>query len=103
MTQRSAVRVGDSFPCGCPTPVPHVCGKVMGDPGAGAAPDAVLIGGRPAATLGDVTLCVPNVPGAIVGGAATVFIHGKALARTGDPVSHGAVLAQGCPDVFVGA
>lgn len=78
--QAPAARVGDSTSHG---------GLVAG-PGV----PTVLIGGRPAAVLGDWTTCpqssgtppnqVPHVGGPIVSGSATVLIGGRPAARAGD-------------------
>ena len=63
----------------------------------------VLIGGAPAATLGDLHVCPmcspgPHVGGPISGGAPTVLIGGKPAARMGDMC----VCAAPAPDVIVG-
>ncbi|MFJ3977797.1 PAAR domain-containing protein [Streptomyces sp. NPDC090021] len=60
---------------------------------------SVLIGGRPAATVGSTATLVPHVPppgsvfqvppthtGTVQAGSAGVLIGGRAAARTGDPV-----------------
>jgi uncharacterized Zn-binding protein involved in type VI secretion len=58
----------------------------------------VLIGGLPAARLGDS--CGAD---AIVKGSATVFIGGMPAARIADlTASGGAVLPPGCPTVLIG-
>lgn len=58
----------------------------------------VLIGGQPAATLGDS--CGAD---AIVMGSGTVLIGGKPAARVGDSTAGGgAVLPPGCPTVIIG-
>lgn len=78
--------------------VPHVGGPVIG-PGA----PTVLIGGMPAAGLGDMVTCV-GPPNSIVMGSATVLIGGKPAARMGDMCAHGNPLAPGpgCPTVIIG-
>lgn len=35
-------------------------------------------------------------------GSSTVFVNNKPVARIGDPVKCGSVIAQGSPDVFIG-
>jgi len=35
-------------------------------------------------------------------GSSTVFINNKHVARIGDPIRCGSVIAQGSPDVFIG-
>jgi uncharacterized Zn-binding protein involved in type VI secretion len=78
--QAPAARVGD--------PTSH------GGQVAGPGVPTVLVGGRPAAVLGDLTTCplssgappneVPHVGGPILSGSATVLIAGKPAARAGD-------------------
>lgn len=75
--------------------VPHVGGPiVMGEP-------TVLIGGLPAARMGDPVVCV-GPPDTIMMGAPTVLIGGKPAARMGDPTAHGGVIVLGLPTVLVG-
>jgi uncharacterized Zn-binding protein involved in type VI secretion len=71
----------------------------------------VLIGGQPAARLGDmhtcpmVTVLVPHVGGPIAMGSATVLIGGMPAARQGDVatcVGPPDVIAMGCPTVLIG-
>ena len=83
-----------------------------GHPGVIAGPGVatVLIGGLPAAVLGDTHTCAtpppagPHPPTPIVKGSATVLIGGKPAARLGDNCAHGNVLAPGpgCPTVMIG-
>ena len=61
----------------------------------------VLIGGLPAAVLGDMAVCV-GPPDAIVKGSATVLIGGRPAARIGDSTAHGGVVALGLPTVMIG-
>ena len=72
----------------------------------------VLIGGRPAATVGDLHVCPlcspgPHVGGPVMVGAPTVLIGGRPAARMGDPCVCAApapdVIVSGCPTVLVGA
>jgi uncharacterized Zn-binding protein involved in type VI secretion len=76
--------------------VPHVGGPVTG-PGA----PTVLIGGMPAAKVGDMLVCV-GPPDTIVKGSATVLIAGMPAARMGDLTAHGGVIVQGFPTVMIG-
>jgi uncharacterized Zn-binding protein involved in type VI secretion len=74
----------------------------------------VLIGGQPAARLGDMHTCpmvtpgvppVPHVGGPIVMGSATVLIGGQPAARMGDQATCTGppdVIAAGCPTVLIG-
>ncbi len=61
----------------------------------------VLIGGQPAATLGDMCTCA-GPPDSIVKGSATVFIGGKPAARQGDSTAHGGSITAGCATVIIG-
>lgn len=77
--------------------VPHVGGPVTG-PGA----PTVLIGGMPAAVMGDMCTCV-GPPDTIVKGSATVMIGGKPAAYLGSQTAHGGAIVLGCFTVMVGA
>lgn len=91
-----AARVGDMHVCPAMNgPVPHVGGPVI-PPGA----VTVLIGGLPAARVGDQATCT-GPPDAIVFGSVTVFISGQPAARLGDPCSHGGTIIMGCPVVLI--
>lgn len=57
----------------------------------------VLIGGMPAACLGDT--CGVDV---IIKGSTTVLIGGKPAARVADPTSTGIVMPPGAPTVLIG-
>ncbi len=95
-----AARLTDMHMCPMLTPglppIPHVGGPVVG-PGT----PTVLIGGMPAATLGDMCVCV-GPPDVIAMGSTTVMIGGKPAARMGDPTAHGGVIMIGCPTVIIG-
>lgn len=92
-----AARLIDLHTCPMVTSlVPHVGGPVSG-PGVAT----VLIGGIPAAVVGDICLCV-GPPDTIVKGSSTVLIGGKPAARMGDQTAHGGVIVQGAPTVQVG-
>jgi len=93
----AAARISDMHTCPMSTgPVPHVGGPVL-PPGA----PTVLIGGLPAACLGDMCVCV-GPPDSIIMGSATVLIGGKPAARMGDSTAHGGVIVLGCPTVIIG-
>ena len=74
----------------------------------------VLIGGQPAARLGDMHVCpmvtpglppIPHVGGPITLGSATVLIGGQPAARMGDMatcVGPPDTIALGCPTVLIG-
>lgn len=92
-----AARIGDMHTCPLSSgPVPHVGGPIVGP----AAPN-VLIGGQPAAVVGDLCTCV-GPPDSIVKGSSTVLIGGKPAARIGDMTSHSGVIVQGFPTVQIG-
>jgi uncharacterized Zn-binding protein involved in type VI secretion len=61
----------------------------------------VLIGGMPAARVGDMCTCV-GPPDSIVKGSATVMIGGMPAARMGDSTAHGGSIILGCPTVMIG-
>lgn len=79
-----------------PGPVPHVGGPIL-PPGAAT----VLIGGMPAAVVGDLCVCV-GPPDTIAAGSGTVFIGGKPAARMGDATAHGGTIVGGYPPVIIG-
>ena len=91
-----AARVGDL------TPHPGVI--------TGPGVPTVLIGGMPAATVGDLHTCSfpppagPHPPTPIIPpGCPTVLIGGKPAARVGDMSGCGAtILPPGCPTVMIG-
>lgn len=93
-----AARVSDMHVCPMVNPggVPHVGGPVL-PPGA----VTVLIGGLPAATVGDMCTC-SGPPDSIVKGSATVKIGGKPAARVGDSTAHGGTIILGCTTVIIG-
>lgn len=74
----------------------------------------VLIGGQPAARMGDIHTCpmatpgtppVPHVGGPIVAGSATVLIGGQPAARLGDTatcIGPPDSIISGCPTVLIG-
>jgi len=92
-----AARVGDMHVCPMITVlVPHVGGPIL-PPGC----PTVLIGGQPAACMGDMVTCV-GPPDTILMGSATVLIGGKMAARMGDVTAHGGSIILGCPTVLIG-
>ncbi|MGC9323809.1 MAG: PAAR domain-containing protein [Desulfomonilia bacterium] len=92
-----AARITDMHTCPMVTGVvPHVGGPIIG-PGC----PTVLIGGLPAAVMGDACTCV-GPPDSIVKGSATVLLGGKPAARIGDQTAHGGVIVLGCPTVMIG-
>jgi uncharacterized Zn-binding protein involved in type VI secretion len=91
-----AARLTDLHVCPMVTGiVPHVGGPIIG-PGS----PTVLIGGMPAARVGDMAICV-GPPDVIVLGSFTVLIGGQPAARMGDMTAHGGVIVLGCPTVLI--
>jgi uncharacterized Zn-binding protein involved in type VI secretion len=78
----------------------------IGGPGV----PTVLIGGRPAAVVGDVFICAlpptagphPPTPFPPTTGSKTVFIGGRGALRVGDISSCGAPIVTGAPNVLIG-
>ena len=94
---KPAARINDMHVCPMVTGiVPHVGGPVMG-PGV----PTVLIGGMPAAVLGDTCTC-SGPPDTIALGSATVTIGGKPAARLGDTTAHGGSIVLGEFTVLIG-
>ena len=95
-----AARLTDMHQCPMVTPglppIPHVGGPILGP----CAP-TVLIGGLPAAKVGDMALCV-GPPDSIIKGSATVLIMGMPAARMGDSCAHGGAIMMGFPTVEIG-
>ncbi len=81
-----------------------------GHPGVIVGPGVatVLIGGMPAAVLGDQHACSmpptagPHPPTPIAKGSATVLIGGRPAARVGDMSGCGAPIIAGCFTVIIG-
>lgn len=92
-----ASRITDMHTCPMTTgPVPHVGGPIIG-PGI----PTVLIGGLPAAVVGDQVTCV-GPPDTIIKGSVTVLIGGRPAARMGDSTAHGGAIVLGFPTVMIG-
>lgn len=95
-----AARLTDLHTCPMVTPgippIPHVGGPVVG-PGA----PTVLIGGLPAARVGDELMCV-GPPDVIVKGSQSVHICGMPAARVGDSTAHGGEIVLGDFTVMIG-
>ncbi|WP_437937084.1 PAAR domain-containing protein [Sorangium sp. So ce341] len=85
-------------------------GDPTGHPGVIAGPGValVLIGGQPAAVMGDNHVCSmppnagPHPPTPIAKGSATVLIGGRGAARVGDMAACGAPIVMGMPTVEIG-
>ena len=95
-----AARAGDMHSCPMVTPgvppIPHVGGPIL-PPGC----PTVLIGGMPAARVGDMATCV-GPPDSILMGSTNVFIGGMPAARLGDLTMHGGSIVVGLPTVLIG-
>ena len=92
-----AARVIDMHVCPMVTGVvPHVGGPILpaGEP-------TVLIGGMPAARVGDMATCV-GLPDSIIMGSTTVLIGGMPAARMGDSTAHGGTIVLGEFTVLIG-
>ncbi len=91
-----AARVADMHVCPMVTVlVPHVGGPILPPGGI-----TVLIGGMPAARVGDMATCV-GPPDVIALGSFTVLIGGMPAARMGDLCAHGGTIVVGCPTVLI--
>lgn len=85
-------------------------GDPTGHPGSIAGPGVptVLIGGRPAAAVGDIHACAmpplagPHPPNPFPVGSATVFVGGRPALRMGDVAGCGAPIVFGEPTVLIG-
>lgn len=98
MSGQPAARVSDMHVCPMvdPGPKPHVGGPILP---AGAP--TVLIGGLPAARMGDKATCA-GPPDSIVSGAFPVPIESNPAARMTDQTAHGGLISAGCPTVLIG-
>jgi uncharacterized Zn-binding protein involved in type VI secretion len=91
-----AARLSDMHVC----PLVDVVKPHVGGPVTIGAP-TVLIGGMPAARVGDMCTCV-GPPDVIALGSFTVLIGGMPAARMGDLTAHGGTIVMGCPTVLMG-
>jgi len=92
----AAARIGDMHTCPMVNgTVPHIGGPVL-PPGC----PTVLIGGMPAARVGDMLTCT-GPPDTIVTGSSSVMIGGMPAARMGDSTAHGGIIIAGCPTVII--
>ena len=92
-----AARINDMHVCPLSNgPVPHVGGPILpaGEP-------TVLIGGMPAARVGDMATCT-GPPDSIIAGSGTVLIGGMPAARLGDSTAHGGTIILGEFTVLIG-
>ncbi|MGE0119196.1 MAG: PAAR domain-containing protein [Dongiaceae bacterium] len=92
-----AARVADMHVCPMVDVLkPHVGGPILPPGGI-----PVLIGGMPAARVGDMAACV-GPPDVIALGSFKVLIKGQPAARLGDMTAHGGVIVMGYPKVLIG-
>lgn len=77
-------------------PIPHVGGPVLPPGGV-----TVLIGGVPAARMGDMCTCV-GPPDVIAKGEPSCLIMNQPAARMGDTTAHGGAIVVGMPTVLIG-
>ena len=91
-----AARVADMHVCPMVTVlVPHVGGPIL-PPGA----VTTLIGGMPAARVGDIVTCV-GPPDVIVLGSFTTMFQGQPAAYMGSMTAHGGAVVMGFPMVMI--
>lgn len=85
-----AARLSDMHVCPMFSgPIPHAGGPIA------QGFTTVLIGGLPAARLGDTAICAVGPPDTIVTGTPTVLIGGMPAARLGDNTAHGGMIVTG--------
>lgn len=91
-------RITDNHVCPMVTPgtppIPHVGGPIIG-PGC----PTVLIGGMPAACVGDTLVCV-GPPDVIAVGLPNILIGGRPAAFLGSTTAHGGSVVVGFPTVI---
>jgi uncharacterized Zn-binding protein involved in type VI secretion len=93
-----AARVTDMHTCPMfDGPKPHVGGPILP-----AGCPTVLIGGLPAARVGDMATCVGPPDVIAPPGAGNVLIGSQPAARMGDMTVHGGVITLGCMTVLIG-
>lgn len=91
-----AARLGDPHVCPMSDgPKPHVGGPIA------LGCFTVMVGGQPAARVGDMAVCV-GPPDAIAMGSTGVLIGGMPAARMGDTTVHGGKIVVGFPTVMIG-
>ena len=94
----AAARISDNHTCPMANPngSPHTGGPIL-PPGAAT----VIIGGQPAAVVGNMCTCA-GPPDSIIAGSATVKFDGMPAARMGDSTAHGGLITAGFPAVMIG-
>jgi len=87
-------RISDIHTCPLAFPAP-----VSGPVSKGKV--TVLVGGLPAARVGDTAVCM-GAPDPIIKGSMSVMIGGLPAARMTDMTSHGGMIILGCFTVLIG-
>lgn len=96
--RKPAARAGDIHTCPLSDgTTPHVGGPILP-----SGPPKVLIGGQPAATVGNQCTCVSPAPDVIQQGSTSVKINQQFAARQGDPTAHGGIISTGFSTVLIG-
>ncbi len=94
---KPAARLGDMHTCPMLTgTVPHVGGPITGP-----SVSNVLIGGQPAAVIGDMCTCT-GPPDIIAMGSTSVIFGGRFAARQTDNTAHGGLISVGLSTVLIG-
>ena len=86
-------------------------GDPTGHPGIVTGPGVatVLVGGQPAAVVGDMHTCSmpplagPHPPSPFPMGSTTVLVSGRPALRMGDVAGCGAPIVMGAPTVLIGS
>ncbi len=92
-----AARMGDIHQCPLyDGKTAHVGGQIL------VGESSVLVGGQPAARVGDAASCQSEAPNSVAASSDTVHIGGRPAARSGDVTSHGGLIVGGCPHVRIG-
>ncbi len=94
---KPAARVGDMHVSPMVVGVVPCVGGPIIPPGA----PTVLIGGMPAARMGDQAMCTGPID-VIIMGSTTVLICGMPAARMGDSCAQGGAIIIGCFTVLIG-
>jgi uncharacterized protein involved in type VI secretion and phage assembly len=94
-TLKAIARVSDLHICPRITAqIPHQGGKIL----TGAL--SILINGKPAARVGDLSPCTILVD-KVISGALSVFFEGRKAARVNDVTQHGGRITSGSENVFI--
>jgi uncharacterized Zn-binding protein involved in type VI secretion len=100
-----AARAGDLHVCPMVQQVGTVTFTHLGGPVLQPGAPSVLIGGLPAAIVGNQAICTgapPLVIDSIIAGSTSVKIMGMPAARVGDATAHGGKIQMGSANVTIG-